>query len=552
MNISRKKSSILLFFIILFSIVFRSIPFFKSNFRPYSWDALSVVYGSDKLLNDGKLHPDLIQQSGYSPIEYINREPYYPVSQIILIILNNIFTILNIKINLYNLIVFFSIFLNSLLILIFYKNIKRIYYNDELSILGAFFLSFCPTITRDVLWSTIFTLLAYNILFASLYFMILYHQNNDKKNLIPIPIFLFLLYRIHFLTFTIFFSSLLFFILLEKKEIIKQKIIFIIFFFLTLFISIFIIKPDLINNIILHFYLGTTYYMNYNVAKYVHPIWNSIHIFGYPQFILGILGLLSMNNKKIKNFIISFLVIPIIFSSSHLLGFNYFGQRFTIYAWIPLHFAIPNGFLYVNNMIKKVRYGSLNQILILIILLSSLLNGYIYQTEFAYAWEPSLPSQLDYDAIKWISTINIEKHTILTTNYWPLVATKWIPVITGFNTTFLNIDSILKYENYSLQTYPQKGVIGSIAKLMVSKDIIQEYDLTIKHFYKIGFNQMGYDTFMMFKYPDSNISINLMKKYDIYYIYTYRGTPEDISILNSSNYLIIYSNEEVNIYERIY
>ena len=202
------NNSVMLSSILIFSLTLRSIPFLHSNFKPYSWDGLAIVYGAQKLVETGSLHPDLIQQSGYSPIEYVRRKPYYPISQIVLAAIYNMLSLLNVNIKMYELIVYMALLFNLFIIILIYLNVSEATNNSKLGILGAFFAAVCPTITREIVWCTINILMGYILALIFIFSIIKYNKSQNRKWIFIAIISLFILPSIHFLTFIVMFLSI--------------------------------------------------------------------------------------------------------------------------------------------------------------------------------------------------------------------------------------------------------------------------------------------------------------------------------------------------------
>ena len=117
---------LILILLVLFSFTFRFIPFIESDIRPYIWDSLSIINGSEAYIETGSLQPDIIQHSGYSPTEFSKRGPYYPLIQIGLAFIRSNLTKFGFSIQTYELVVFISLFLNILLIDIFDLNMNLV------------------------------------------------------------------------------------------------------------------------------------------------------------------------------------------------------------------------------------------------------------------------------------------------------------------------------------------------------------------------------------------------------------------------------------------
>lgn len=550
-----------------FSILFRLKPFLESDFRPYSWDGLSIVYGAQSLIEKGKFVPDTIQQSGYSPIEYSRRKAYYPISQIFLALSYKIISFFG-KIEYYNLIVYLSLLLYILLLIVAFFVEIEITENLNLSTLGVFFIAMSPALTRDLTWCTLFSLKGYLIVFFSLFCLAKYFKMGKNVWLLLFFILSFLvLPLVHMLTSVILIFSFFLMILitnlldlLKNKKISKLIYLFIlisaIFAALLIFSQILINYPETQNlnvfeKIIFLLYLGSSYYMHDRFVRNTRNILDVPLLTGYLHFVLGIYGLFYIRPKEIKYLLFSILFLATILGTGYLIGFNYYGERPIIYTFIPISLAAPVGFSMFTKHLKYIckKRNKIYYFIIAIILFSIIQNSFSYQENFYYSWKPSLPSKYDLEAIEWLNKNALKNYTILTVHYWPYVSTKWIPILTGMNTTFLQIESIASYEYYEIPTYTPRGFIAFLISKFVNENVKLSFKEFVIHTFNIGFDQLGYETFLMFKYPESNESKRLFKYYRIKYVYVYNGLPEDRTIGSASNFKLIWSNNVVNIYE---
>jgi len=284
---------LILILLVLFSFTFRFIPFIESDIRPYIWDSLSIINGSEAYIETGSLQPDIIQHSGYSPTEFSKRGPYYPLIQIGLAFIRSNLTKFGFSIQTYELVVFISLFLNILLILSSFFIFKEITENTNLSIIGVFFISICLTITRDIIWCTIPSLLGYLIAFLIILGVIKYIKSKSIVWIV-ISILLFVsLSLIHLLTFSILLLSLVLFLILNNFKDLKFSRIILIFCILiigsTIFISVYPEDTNLsfIDSFIFILYLGSSYFMQDSIVQNLQAPWNIPIFIGYVPFILG-------------------------------------------------------------------------------------------------------------------------------------------------------------------------------------------------------------------------------------------------------------------------
>jgi hypothetical protein len=564
------RDVILLIIVIFLSSVFRLIPFLESDFKPYSWDGLSIVYGAQRLLENGTFTPDILQQSGYSPIEYVRRKPYYPFSQLLLvhfhIFISNFFGV-----KLYNSIVFLSLILNIVILLLIYFNIALMTENKKLATLGALIAAIFPTSTRDIIWCTLFSLLGYIIILLSLLSLMIYVKFRKIIGLVLSLIFVFALSPIiHLLTSIVLFPAYILtlaFMLnnyFNLKHIKKIRKLFFTFAFIIIilvigslsFINMIVSYPETSNlnifeKVIFVLYLGSSYYMHARFTTPLHQPWNIPLIYGYVQFIFGIIGLMRIRIREVRVFLVSLFLTSFSLGNAYLIGFNYYGERPILFGWISISLALPYGISLFIEYLKDIFNNRWVRFSLVTIAISAVfINSYVYQKDFYESWKPSLPSKYDLEAIRWLNEKADKKYTILTINYWPYVSTKWIPILTNMNTTFLNIESVANYNEYQPPTYTPKGFIGFIANKLKNEKIELAFKKFVNHTFEIGYDQLGYETFLMFKYPGSNESRKLFDEYKVKYIYLYNDTPEDKIMRSSTNFKLVWSNKVINIYER--
>ena len=230
----------------------------------------------------------------------------------------------------------------------------------------------------------------------------------------------------------------------------------------------------------------------------------------------------------------------------HYLGFNLLPERFIDYAWIPLVISAPLGLNKFREYLKYFNNKQIKIFFIMIILFSTSIHAINFQINITDGSLFSIPNKQDFEAMKWLENNSPQDATILTIHYWPNVDTKWIPLISKRNTTYLRTPITSNINLDSVDIPETNGIVGKIIEPFVT---YEQKQIQIERAKK--FKEYRIEPYIMLKYPDSEESKYLMNSYNIKYIYTWDNTYLDKLFSESKSFILVYQNEEVKIYERI-
>lgn len=295
-------------------------------------------------------------------------------------------------------------------------------------------------------------------------------------------------------------------------------------------------------------FLAVLYYGNTTqLTNFVYPLDYPTQL-GYAIIAIGVLGALLGFRKRIPGykFLIILPLVSLAMTNSVLLGFTNNPVRYMYYVDISLIAFSPLALEFIREKVTLHFKNITGFVFAIVLLAASFHTITVVNSTYAYGGKNTVPTTEDIDAIQWLKRNTLPDSAVVTARYPPyFAALYWIPILSERHTaaSYVPVSAdIPSTPDYS--ALEPVGALGQILQPYLSDKLINAKKERLDELH-----YRGYVPFYILKYPDEDRTRELLEQYNIKYVYTYVGTPEDVNIQQSNTFELVYSNLKVRIYE---
>jgi hypothetical protein len=416
---SRKKTSSILFIIVVFSLAINSLFYIISDFYPLLSDTARQACGIKNLIENKTLNSEnfYLNFAGIDGQLCLTGKTY-----VLIRVFASFFAFLTPKISPWLSLYLFYLILLALIPFLVFLITKKIFNDNKTALVSSFFGAFAPFLARSALVHPQ-NLVGFVLILLFALFFVQYHLTKKKINLFVIFAILAVFPFFHHLSFGVLVLSLTAYFLWVTK---KKKLIL----YLGGAMAVFIIVHFFISKLPAEFVLsilnngleGGAFWES-SIKK---PFWEIPSYLGYLLFAFGILGLMYYSSSDPdghrgsrevpSKLFVSLFLAPLIFSQLYLIGFNFFSFRIIAFAGLPLIIFSGIGFFYLKDFFIKFGIKKLFFSFSILILLGTAGHYFAYLVSIYKARNIYYIPKSDFiAAVKWLNDHSDKKTVIFTT-----------------------------------------------------------------------------------------------------------------------------------------
>lgn len=439
LNFSKKNTILILITIILFSLAISSFFYIISDFYPLLSDTARTTCGVRNLVENKSLNNQnfYLNFAGIDSDLCWSGKTYLPIR-----ILASAFSLLSSKISPWISMYLFYLIVLALIPLLVFLIAKKLFNDDKIALVSAFFGGFAPFLARSVLVHPQ-NLVGFVLILFFILIFIQHHLFKKYTYLVALFLILIIFPYFHHLSFFVLLISLVLYLILTAR--IKH-----LFFYFVILLFIIFIVHFFISKFPLEFFLNI---LNSSLeggalweSSVKKPFWEIPSYLGYLLFAFGFLGLIHYSssnperrpaklagieeksrnfisdcsrfrlNNNLKTFFFALFLAPLIFSQLYFIGINFFSFRIIAYIGIPLIIFSGLGFFVLKEIFSKFNTKKLFFYFSILIFLSTASHYFsylvgIYKARNIYY----IPQPNFIKTVKWLNDHSNKKTVVLTT-----------------------------------------------------------------------------------------------------------------------------------------
>ncbi len=253
-------------------------------------------------------------------------------------------------------------------------------------------------------------------------------------------------------------------------------------------------------------------------------------------------------NWYYKRIIITLMIVPLVWANFYLLGVNFLSYRVILYLWLPASIVIAFFLLWYKKIFNKKMAIIITTLLVIIFANIGFNNIYKHYDDYGRNF---IPTNDDLLALKWLRANISSSLSIMSIERWPQIQNNvfgsMYPELGFFIVTDLTESpEPPKSPIVSVAEPSSAKLLGKLILQLSAKNIrsnVEEFEDQVLERRK--------ELFYGSKFPDSPEGRKVLDKWGITHVYLFKNIQEYDAFRKSPQFILMYSNNAVAIFERV-